>query len=346
MKKNFFILMGILVLSASPGLAASRQFISIVGSSTVYPFAKAVTEEFAKKTGLQIPKLKSTGSGGGLKLFCAGAGPQNPDITNASRSIKKAEYDQCVDNGIKEIVEVQIGYDGIVIANSRHAPLLKLTTKDIFLALAQNVPDGSLEELIPNPYTYWNEVDPALPPLKIKVYGPPPTSGTRDAFEELAMEKGCSSFAWLKALKKRHKSRFLDICHAVREDGRYIDSGENDNLIVDKLEANQHAVGIFGYSYLDQNQDKIQGAYVDLTTPTYKSISSGVYPLSRPLYFYVKKARVGAVHGIRQYLQEFTADATWGPNGYLIGKGLIPMSRQDRLKNRDIAIKLPVMKRW
>jgi len=327
-------------------MAASRQVISIVGSSTVYPFAKAVTEKFAEKTAMRMPELKSTGSGGGLKLFCAGAGPENPDISNASRSIKKAEYDQCTDNGVKKIVEVKIGYDGIVIANSRRAPLLKLTTRDIFLALAQDVPDDGQKALIPNPYKYWNEVNPVLPPLRIKVYGPPPTSGTRDAFEELAMEKGCSSFAWIKDLKKRHKKRFRDICHAVREDGGYIDSGENDNLIVDKLVADPHAMGIFGYSYLDQDHDKIQGSHVDSYAPTFKNISSGAYPLSRPLYFYVKKARVGAVPGLTQYLEEFTADTTWGPNGYLVHIGLIPMSKQDRQKYRDIARKLIVMKRW
>ncbi len=347
MRKNFFLtILGILILSAAPSLASSRKFISIVGSSTVYPFAKIVAGKFAKKTTMPIPELKSTGSGGGLKLFCVGGGPGNPDITNASRRIKKAEYNQCLNNGIKEIVEVKIGYDGIVIANSKQSPLLRLTTKDIFLALAKKVPDIGQEKLISNPYTYWNEVNPALPPLKIKVYGPPPTSGTRDAFEELAMEKGCRSFLWIKALKKRHKERFKDICHTVREDGVYIDAGENDNLIVDKLEENQHVLGIFGYSYLDQNHEQIQGSYIDSYAPTFENISSGAYPLSRPLFFYVKKDRAESVPGLKQYMDEFTNDTTWGSKGYLLLKGLIPMSEQDRLKYRNIAQELTVMKRW
>ncbi len=346
MMKKILLLGGVLLFFTPAKCLEARQVINIVGSSTVYPFAKVVTEKFAKNTGLALPKLKSTGSGGGFKLFCAGAKQKSPDISNASRSINRAEYNQCVNNGVKKIVEVKIGYDGIVIANSSQAPRFKLTIRDIFLALARDVPDGGQKKLIPNPYVFWNEVDPALPPFKIQVYGPPPTSGTRDAFERLAMEKGCRTFTWLKKLKKRHKEKFLDICKSIRQDGVYINSGENDNLIVDKLEANKNAFGIFGYSYLEQNQNDIQGAYINSSLPDFQTISSASYPLSRPLYFYVNKGRAESIPGLKRYLMEFTEDSAWGPKGYLITKGLIPMSNKERVKYREIAKKLIIIKRW
>lgn len=346
MQKKILLWWGILLFFVPANYLEARQVINIVGSSTVYPFAKVVTEKFAKKTGLPLPELRSTGSGGGFKLFCAGPKQKKPDISNASRSINKAEYNQCIRNGVKKIVEVKIGYDGIVIANSKKALRFKLTTKDIFLALARDVPDGGKKKLIPNPYLFWNEVDPALPSLKIQVYGPPPTSGTRDAFEKLAMEKGCRKFTWIKKIKKRHKEQFLDICTSIRQDGVYINSGENDNLIVDKLEANQSAFGIFGYSYLEQNKDDIQGSYINSSLPNFKSISSASYPLSRPLYFYVNKDRAESIPGLKRYLIEFTEDSAWGPKGYLVPRGLIPMSIQERVKYREIARKLIIIKRW
>lgn len=346
MQKKIFLLWGILLILTPAGYLEARQVINIVGSSTVYPFAKVVTEKFAKNTGLALPKLKSTGSGGGFKLFCAGPKQKSPDISNASRSINRAEYNQCVENGVKKIVEVKIGYDGIVIANSSKATRFRLTTRDIFLALARDVPDEGKKKLIPNPYVFWNEVNPALPPLKIKVYGPPPTSGTRDAFEKLAMEKGCRTFNWIKKLKKRHKEKFIDICKSIRQDGVYINSGEDDNLIVDKLEANQNAFGIFGYSYLEQNENDIQGAYINSSLPNFKSISSASYPLSRPLYFYVNKDRADSIPGLKRYLIEFTEDSAWGPKGYLVPKGLIPMSNQERVKYRKIARNLTIIKGW
>jgi phosphate transport system substrate-binding protein len=316
------------------GLAnAARDYINIVGSSTVYPFATVVAEQFGKSTSYKTPKIESTGSGGGFKLFCAGVGVEHPDITNASRAIKKSEFDTCVANGVKEIVEVKIGYDGIVLANSKQAAPLKLTRKDIFLALAKEVPDPSgAEKLVPNPYKTWQDVNPALPAKSIEVLGPPPTSGTRDAFVELAMEEGAKEFAWIKALKD--KKKFAAIAQTVREDGAYVEAGENDNLIVQKLEANPNAVGIFGFSFLDQNMDKLQGSFVDDVQPTFDAIADGQYPVSRPLFFYVKKAHADVIPGIKEYLQEFTSEKAWGPDGYLSEKGMIPMPDAERAKYR------------
>ncbi|WP_428605485.1 PstS family phosphate ABC transporter substrate-binding protein [Sedimenticola sp.] len=313
--------------------AASRDYISIVGSSTVYPFATVVAETFGKTTHFKTPKIESTGSGGGLKLFCAGVGVEHPDITNASRRIKSSEIERCASNGVTDIVEVKIGYDGIVIANSKSAPQMNLTRRDLFLALAKKVPNvkGS-GELIDNPYKSWNEVNASLPNTAIEVLGPPPTSGTRDAFVELAMEGGCKTFDFIKAMKKKDKKAYKGICHTIREDGAYIEAGENDNLIVQKLESNPKAVGIFGFSFLDQNADKIQGSIVDKVAPTFEAIADGSYPVSRPLYFYVKKAHVGKIPGIEEYLAEFTSAKAWGEEGYLVDKGMIPMPNQERSK--------------
>jgi phosphate transport system substrate-binding protein len=302
-----------------------------VGSSTVYPFATTVAEQFGKTSKFKTPKVESTGSGGGMKLFCAGSGIETPDITNASRRIKLSEYEKCQKNGVTEITEVKIGYDGIVLANSKETPQMSLTKKDIYLALAKDVPDPKGgEKLVANPYITWQEVNPALPDTKIEVLGPPPTSGTRDAFVELAMEGGCKTFNWVKAIKKEDKKRYKSICHTVREDGAYIEAGENDNLIVQKLEANPKALGIFGFSFLDQNGDKIQGSLVGGQAPTFENIAAGNYPVSRPLYFYVKNAHVGVVPGMREFLSEFTSNKAWGEEGYLADKGLIPMPAEER----------------
>jgi len=336
MRKTIVVLVTVLFLITSFGLAnAARDYINIVGSSTVYPFATVVAEQFGKSTSFKTPKIESTGSGGGLKLFCAGVGVEHPDITNASRAIKKSEYDRCMANGVKEIVEVKIGYDGIVMANSKKTPPLKLTRKDIFLALAKDVPDpNGSEKLVPNPYKTWQDVNPALPAKSIEVLGPPPTSGTRDAFVELAMEGGAKSFGWIKAMKKADKKKYKATCHTVREDGAYVEAGENDNLIVQKLEANPNAVGIFGFSFLDQNMDKLQGSFVDGIQPTFDAIADGQYPVSRPLFFYVKKAHAEVIPGMKEYLQEFTSEKAWGPDGYLTEKGMIPMPDAERKKYR------------
>ena len=347
MKKAIVVLVITLFVAASFGLAgagSARDYISIVGSSTVYPFATVVAEQFGKSTSFKTPKIESTGSGGGLKLFCAGVGVEHPDITNASRRIKQSEYERCVANGVKEIVEVKIGYDGIVMANSKKAAPLKLSRKDIFLALAKDVPDpNGGEKLIPNPYKTWKDVNPALPAKTIEVLGPPPTSGTRDAFVELAMEGGAKKFAWIKALKKTDKKKYKAVAHTIREDGAYVEAGENDNLIVQKLDANPNSIGIFGFSFLDQNTDKVQGSFVDGVQPTFDAIADGKYPVSRPLFFYVKKAHVGVIPGIQEYLEEFTAEKTWGEDGYLADKGMIPMPDAERSKFRANIMNLQIL---
>ncbi len=312
---------------------SARDYISIVGSSTVYPFATVVAEQFGKTTEYKTPKIESTGSGGGFKLFCAGVGVQHPDITNASRRMKKSECTMCEENGVKDVIEVKIGYDGIVLGNSNKVAPLKLSRKDIFMALAKQVPnpDGT-ESLVPNPYKTWKDVNPALPNVKIEVLGPPPTSGTRDAFVELAMEGGGKKFPFIKAMKKTDKNKYKAVCHSIREDGAYIEAGENDNLIVQKLDANPDAVGIFGFSFLDQNTDKIQGSFVDGVQPTFEGIADGSYPVSRPLFFYVKKAHVDVIPGMKNYLNEFSSEKAWGDDGYLSEKGMIPMPTDERAK--------------
>ncbi len=309
------------------GDASARDRIQIVGSSTVFPFSTAVAEQFGKASGFKTPVVESTGSGGGMKLFCAGIGLEHPDITNASRRIKASEFKKCTDAGIG-ITEVKIGFDGIVLANSKSSKPFTLTKKQVFQALAAKVPvDG---KLVDNPYKMWSDIDPSLPKSKIEVLGPPPTSGTRDAFVELAMEGGAKKFEMLAALRKKDKKAFQSAAHSIREDGVFVEAGENDNLIVQKLEANPAALGIFGFSFLDQNADKIQGATVDGAKPTFENIASGKYGVSRSLFFYVKQQHVGVVPGIKEFVTEFTSDKAWGDEGYLVDKGLIPLPADQR----------------
>ncbi|HEM47083.1 MAG TPA: PstS family phosphate ABC transporter substrate-binding protein [Alphaproteobacteria bacterium] len=327
-----------LVALAAGGSAEARDQIRIVGSSTVFPFSTAVAERFGRTTEFETPVVESTGSGGGLKLFCGGVGEDTPDIANASRRIKKSEVELCASNGVQEIVEVEIGYDGIVLANSKASDRYALTTKQIFLALAREVPEDG--KLVPNPHQTWADVDPSLPAEKIEVLGPPPTSGTRDAFVELAMEQGAAAIPMLAALKKKDEKAFQAVAHAIREDGAYVEAGENDNLIVRKLEANPHALGIFGFSYLDQNQDRIQGSEIDGALPEFEAIAAGDYAISRALYFYLKKAHVGSVPGLAEYVAEFTSDRAAGEDGYLVDKGLIPLTEAERERVRKAAANL------
>lgn len=335
MKVKGLIVAGAVSMSliGATGAQAARDYISIVGSSTVYPFATVVAEQFGKTTNFKTPTIESTGSGGGLKLFCAGVGVSHPDITNASRAIKSSEREKCAANGVDEVVEVKIGYDGIVLANSKDAKQFNLGLKDIYMALAKHVPDPqNPENMIENPYKTWKDVNSSLPAEEIEVLGPPPTSGTRDAFVELAMEGGAKKFAHLKALRGEDKSAFKEIAHTLREDGAYIEAGENDNLIVQKLQANSAALGIFGYSFLDQNTDVVQGSIIEGEAPTFDNIAAGNYPVSRSLYFYVKKAHVDVIPGMKEYLAEFTSDKAWGSYGYLAEKGMIPMPEEERQK--------------
>lgn len=313
---------------AVSAVAQSRDYIQIVGSSTVYPFTTVVAEQFGKTTKYKTPKVESTGSGGGFKLFCAGVGVEHPDLTNSSRRIKMSEVEACAKNGVKEIVELKVGYDGLTMANSKKSELFNLTLRDVFLALAREVPaDAEGTELQPNPYKNWQQVNPNLPARKIEVLGPPPTSGTRDSFLELVMDPGCETF---EGIKKMQNMR--EVCHTLREDGAFIEAGENDNLIVQKLDANPDALGIFGFSFLDQNRHKLQGSAINGVTPEFETIADGSYPVSRPMYVYIKKAHVDVIPAMKEFLAEYASEKAWGEYGYLSDKGLIPMPEQEREK--------------
>ena len=339
MKRSILCAAVLAAALAGGGSAAARDQIRIVGSSTVYPFATAVAEEFGRASGFKTPIIESTGTGGGFKLFCGGVGVGHPDITNASRRIKQSEVDLCAANGVTSITEVKIGYDGIVIARSKAAPRIDLSLRQVWLALAKQTPTPS-GAWVANPHRTWKDVDASLPSLKIEVLGPPPTSGTRDAFNELALEGGCKSFPDVAALEAKSKDEYLERCHSVREDGGYVEAGENDNLIVQKLVANPDALGVFGYSFLDQNSDKIQGNTVGGVEPTFENIAGGRYPVSRSLYIYVKNAHVASIPGMQAYVTEFTSEKAFGEYGYLADKGLIPEPKAEREKVRAAAAKL------
>ncbi len=316
----------------------ARERIQIVGSSTVFPFSTTVAEQFGRTTSFGTPVVESTGTGGGIKLFCNGIGEQHPDIANASRRIKASELKICAENGVTDVTEVKIGYDGIVLANSQDAPTFEVSLRHVFLSLAKEVPID--RQMVPNPYRKWKDIDASLPDLDIEVLGPPPTSGTRDAFVELALEGGCKAFDSIKALKKTNKNLYKIICHTIREDGAYIEAGENDNLIVQKLVANSAAIGVFGFSFLERNLDKVKGSVINDVPPSFENISSGAYSVSRSMYFYVKNAHVGTIPGIREFVDEFTSDGAWGDFGYLTDKGLIPLQVEERDEWRKLAVTL------
>ena len=324
------------MLASGAAQAQSRDQIRVVGSSTVYPFTTAAAEQFGKGGQFKTPVVESTGTGGGFKLFCAGVGAGHPDAANASRAIKKSEFDDCAKNGVTDIVELKIGFDGIVIANSKKGPDFKVTRQQLFQALAKELP-GKDGKLAANTAKSWNEIDPALPAEKIEVLGPPPTSGTRDAFLELVMEKGAEKIESLAALKKSDSKAFDKVWKTVREDGAYIDAGENDNLIVQKLEANPKAVGIFGYSFLEENGSQIKGATVEGKAPTFEAIADGSYKVSRPLYVYFKKQHVGVIPGLKEFLAEYASDKAMGEEGYLGEKGLVPLPGEMAKKAEDAA---------
>lgn len=334
-RQLFGIAASALALAAcQPQGGAARDQIRIVGSSTVYPFTTAVAEQFARKNdGFKAPIVEATGTGAGMKLFCEGVGGRFPDVENASRRIKKSEYEDCTKNGVNGVVEIQIGIDGIALAESKAGPGMTLTPADIYAALAAN-PYGKAQSA-----RTWADVNPTLPRVPIRVYGPPPTSGTRDAFAELVLDKGCATDAATKALKKTDPDRFKTICTKIREDGAYIESGENDNLIVQKLAANPDAVGIFGYSSLEENGDRLRGIPLDGVAPSYESIASYRYPGARPLYIYVKQAHLNAVPGLKQFVAEFASG--WNPGGYLSRRGLIAAPDEIRARNAQIAQNLP-----
>lgn len=326
-------------VAAMSAPAMARDTISIVGSSTVYPFATVVAERFGTKTDFNTPKLESTGSGGGLKLFCQGIGTQHPDITNASRRMKPSEYDLCQGNGVTDITEFRIGSDGIVIASSKNAGNLDITLEQLFLALGKEVPNPENEkELIPNPYKKWNEIDSDLPNVAIRVMGPPPTSGTRDSFNELALQGGCED---LPAVADMSEDDMEGVCQSIREDGAFIEAGENDNLIVQKLIDDKGMYGVFGYSFLEENADRLQAATLNGKVPTAEAIAADDYPVARSLFFYVKKAHIGVIPGMAEYVEEFVSPAAMGPNGYLKSVGLIVPPRDALMNLQDKAANMP-----
>lgn len=317
-------------LSANP--AEARNQIHIVGSSTVFPFSSYVAEEFGATTGHKTPIVESTGSGGGFKLFCTGAGEGTPDITNASRRIKDSELKACADNGVTEITEAVIGFDGIVLAQNNANASLKLSRMDVLLAVAAEVPNKAGTALIANPYKFWDQINPKLPHRPILIYGPPSSSGTRDAFEDLAMKSLTKKMDVYKAKTKKY--------HTVRSDGAYIPAGENDNLIVQKLVKEKNAIGIFGYSFLAENSDRLSAARVDDVAPEAENVSSGSYPYSRSLYFYIKKANIGKTEGIREFSDLFMDEKMIGEDGDLTEIGLIALPKAEREMRRNTVTKL------
>ena len=346
MKRTLIITAALAATSVLPAAAFARDQIRVVGSSTVYPFTTIVAEKFGKANGGKTPIVESTGTGGGLKLFCGGVGADHPDMANASRTIKKSEFEDCQKNGVKDIVELKIGFDGIVLANAKGGPVLVLTQEQIFLALATEIPDKA-GKLTANPNKSWKDIDAALPDQKIEVLGPPPTSGTRDAFLELVMEKGAEKFDVLKALKdadkKDNTKNFEKVWKSIREDGAWVDAGENDNLIVQKLESNPKAVGVFGYSFLEENASKIKAAKVGGVDPVFETIVSGKYPVSRPLFVYLKKQHVAVIPGLKEFAVEYTSVKSMGEDGYLSAKGLIPLPKAERDSVAKVAAELATM---
>lgn len=321
------------VMACLPLQAMAGGQIRIVGSSTVYPFAASVSEHFGKAGDFRTPVVEATGTGAGMKLFCGGADLDHPDIATASRRILPGEQAQCEKNGVKLVTEVKIGFDGITLANSAKAPQFKLTRKDIFLALARDLPDAS-GKLAPNPYARWKQVNPELPDLPIRVYGMPPVSGTRDTFVELVMEKGCEEVPQMAAAVPDEKDRKRH-CKMLREDGSFIEAGENGNLIVQKLLGDEEALGILGFSFLDQNTSMIHASLIEGVGPDFDTIQSGSYVISRPLYMYVKGEHVGRVAGLREFVQELLGEGAIGDEGYLVPKGLIPLSEPERANIRS-----------
>ncbi len=320
-------------LVAVAGSAVARDQISIVGSSTVFPYTQAVAEQFSALTGAPAPVVESTGTGGGMQIFCGGVGEGHPDLTGASRAMKASEHELCAANGVTDVTEVLLGYDGLTFAHSNESPELDVTKAQLFLALAAEVPvDG---ELVANPYTNWSEIDPSLPDEAILVYGPPPTSGTRDAWVELVMDEGCAEFDEVNALEG---DRHSEVCQRMRTDGVFVEAGENDNLIVQRLVTDPHAFGIFGYSFLYENQDRLTGAAISGVQPSPETIATGEYGIARPLYFYVKNAHRGAIPNLDEFVAEYVSEEAMGPGGYLQERGLVPLADEPRKAVQDGAL--------
>jgi len=336
MKQTIALATAVAAVTALPGgdaAAQGRDQIRVVGSSTVFPYTQAVAEEFGQISDYPAPVVESTGTGGGMQIFCQGIGPDHPDFTGASRAMKKSEYDLCQENGVESVTEVRIGSDGLSIAVSKDGTSMDLSKAQIFQALAAKVAvDG---EIVDNPYQKWSDISSELPDLDIQVYGPPPTSGTRDAFVELAMEKGCEEFDTITALPEDEQET---VCQRMRQDGPFIEAGENDNLIVQRLLSDKTAYGIFGFSFLYENQDRLKAVDVGGVTPTFDTIGDGSYGISRPLFFYIKNAHRGVIPGMEEFIREYTSDDSMGDGGYLVERGLVPLTESKRKQVQDAAL--------
>jgi phosphate transport system substrate-binding protein len=328
----------VIAVAGTTGVAAARDQIRIVGSSTVFPYTQAVAEQFANATGMPAPVVESTGTGGGMKIFCQGVGEDQADLTGASRAMKASEYEACQAAGVDSVTEVLIGYDGLSFAHSKDGPEVEITKAQLFQALASEVEvDG---EIVANPYQKWSEIDPSLPDAEITVFGPPPTSGTRDAWVELVMVEGCGEFAAIEALEDDRKD---EVCERMRQDGPFIEAGENDNLIVQRLNADDNAYGIFGFSFLYENLDSLKGVSIEGVTPSIDAIADGSYPVSRPLFFYIKNAHRGVIPGLDEFVNEYVSELAFGDGGYLTERGLIPLSAEQREEVRQsVANKAPM----
>jgi phosphate transport system substrate-binding protein len=342
MKKLLGCAAALALLTPATGAQAARDQVWAAGSSTVFPFTTRVAENFAKKTGRKAPRVESLGTGGGIKLFCGGLGDAFPDIANASRPMKKSEFDACAAKGVKDIVQIKIGFDGIVIASDKDGPDYAFKLEHLYLGLAANVLRGG--KFVKNPYTTWDEIGAGLPGNKILAYGPPPTSGTRDAFLELGIEAGARKFPTADALRSDNEKKFKELVDPLRKDG-WIDAGENDNAIVQTLTKTPGSLGVFGYSFLEENGDKVKGMAVGGVKPTPGTISDGSYPLARSLYIYVKKANVATTQGLQEFVNEFVSDAATGRGGYLQSRGLIPLPASQHDANKAAAARLPAMAR-
>lgn len=334
-----------LIVAACGQQSQQRNGIWAAGSSTVFPFATRVAENFGRNfPDGAPPRVEALGTGGGIQAFCQGLGPTTPDIANASRRLKASEFDQCVENGVTEIIEIKIGYDGLAIATARTGSDFLLEGGDLFMALAKEVP-GPNGELIPNPNRTWAQVRAGLPDVRIQVYGPPPTSGTRDSWNELAMLHSAESVPALAALAESDPDRFESVAQTLREDGGWVDSGENDNAIVQTLTRTPGSVGVFGYSFLEENFGQVKPASVNGIFPTLETIASGDYPISRSMFIYVKKAHIGVTPGLQDFLIEFTSEAATGQGGYLQDRGMVPLPAEERAAQRAVAANLTVMSR-
>ncbi len=335
---------GVVAFGGMGAQAQTRDQIRIVGSSTVFPFSQAAAEEYAKKSGKRAPVVESTGTGGGMKIFCSGVGPQHADVTGASRAMTESEYKDCMKNGVTDITEVQIGFDGIAFASSKDGPEVKLTKKQLFQALAAEVEvDG---KIVANPYKTWNQIDASLPSAPITIFGPPPTSGTRDAWVELVMHSGCNEFPAIKELRSSDRKRWDVVCSRMRQDGPFIESGENDNLIVQRLSADKNAHGIFGFSFLHENMDKLRGVAINGVESKIETIADGSYPVSRPIFFYVKNAHRNVIPGLSDFVAEYVSDGAIGQDGYLAERGLTSLSKEKAGEVRKSATSGAKMSRY